>query len=143
MHHDLWEKYRRSVYNLRNLILFEHSFSTFPVAALVDSFTHHAYKDKHFLLLQNQLHWRFTVSCGHCIETRPGLIVSWSGHNVVICNTGKQNSRPITTKVKCGFIVLLCCECCILSFGWFPGVWILCRRFGTPRLFHLHRSCEK
>jgi hypothetical protein len=24
-----------------------------------------------------------------------------------------------------------CCVCYILCSGWFPGVWILCRRFGT------------
>jgi len=24
------------------------------------------------------------------------------------------------------FKLSLCSECCILSFGWFPGVWILC-----------------
>ena len=36
--------------------------------------------------------------------------------------------------------------CCILSFGWFPGTWILCRCFGIPCcifigcLFHLHRT---
>jgi len=25
-----------------------------------------------------------------------------------------------------------CCECCILSFGWFPDVWNrMCRRFET------------
>jgi hypothetical protein len=22
--------------------------------------------------------------------------------------------------------LLPCHECCILSFGWFPGIWILC-----------------
>jgi hypothetical protein len=30
-----------------------------------------------------------------------------------------------------------CCERCILSFGWFPGVWILCTDVSE------HRSCEQ
>ena len=30
------------------------------------------------------------------------------------------------------FKVSPCSEYCILSSGWVPGVWILCRRFGTP-----------
>jgi hypothetical protein len=46
-------------------------------------------------------------------------------------------------KSYCDFRVSPCCECCIFSFGWFPGFWILCRRFGTLHLFHLHRSCEQ
>jgi hypothetical protein len=32
------------------------------------------------------------------------------------------------------------CWKCILSFGRFPGVWTLCRRFGT--LYLLHRWCK-
>jgi len=31
---------------------------------------------------------------------------------------------------------------CILPFGWLPGVWILCRRFGTTCKFQLHRWCN-
>jgi hypothetical protein len=27
---------------------------------------------------------------------------------------------------KYDFKLLQCCECCIISFGWFPGFWILC-----------------
>jgi hypothetical protein len=30
-------------------------------------------------------------------------------------------------------------ECCILSFGWFPGVWILYADVSEHTLFHLHR----
>jgi hypothetical protein len=33
-----------------------------------------------------------------------------------------------------------CCVCCVLSFGWYPDVWILCRCYGTLCLFHLHSS---
>jgi hypothetical protein len=33
--------------------------------------------------------------------------------------------------------------CCILSFGWFPSVWIFkCQLYGTLCPFHLHRCCK-
>jgi hypothetical protein len=32
--------------------------------------------------------------------------------------------------------------CCILSFGWFPGVWILYADFRNT-LFHLHNWCKR
>ena len=36
-----------------------------------------------------------------------------------------------------------CSESCILSFGWFPGVWILFVDVsGTLCQFHLHRWCK-
>jgi hypothetical protein len=35
-----------------------------------------------------------------------------------------------------------CSECCVLSFGWFTGVWILCADVSEHCLFHLHRRCD-
>ena len=36
-----------------------------------------------------------------------------------------------------------CCECHILSFGWFSGILILCDNNQNTLYFHLHRSCEQ
>jgi len=41
------------------------------------------------------------------------------------------------------FKLLLCCESCIRSFGWFPGIWILCVDVLEHCLFHLHSSFEQ
>ena len=59
---------------------------------------------------------------------------------------GKQlwRARLGILRVKhCSYILYFklspCPECCMLSTGWFPGVWnFICRRFGT--LFHLYRQ---
>jgi hypothetical protein len=61
---------------------------------------------------------------------------SWPGLNTIIAQTAYN--VPIICVVEIIQYLILdfklssWFECCILSFGWFPGVWIfICRRFGT------------
>jgi len=42
-----------------------------------------------------------------------------------------------------GFKLSPCPECCILSFGWFHGVWILRADVSKHCLFHLHRRYKQ
>jgi len=122
---DFWKKYHRSVYNFRNLKFFEHSFSTFPLAALADSFTHHAYKDMHFYYYK--ISYIDASSQAAVMVSKPAQGWLFPGRDIPLWYVIQvKNRRPITTKVICDFKVSPCCECCILSFGWFPGLWILC-----------------
>ena len=50
---------------------------------------------------------------------------------------------PIVPSGNPGLTGRLIKFCCILCFGWFPGVWILCADVSEHCLFHLHRSCEQ
>ena len=34
------------------------------------------------------------------------------------------------------------CFFCILSFGWFPDVWIVCAGFSEHYLLHVHKRCK-
>jgi len=54
----------------------------------------------------------------------------WTRH-IGICNS-EHNLKDMNQWQHTGMSKVLdfklspCSECCILSFGWFPGVWILC-----------------
>jgi len=36
----------------------------------------------------------------------------------------------------------LCCECCILSFAWFPDAWILCTDVSEDSVCSIFTGCE-
>jgi hypothetical protein len=59
---------------------------------------------------------------------------SWSWILCQIRGTESVHWWGIISQIRFAF--------CILSFGWFPGVWTLCDNVSEHTLFHLHRRCR-
>ena len=116
---------------------------------------------------------QFIFLCNDCVTQ---CCVQWTKKTQIILTTTIHSYYTGTLTVLSttdGFKFILdfksssCSECCVLSFGWFPGVWIsysdvsghpvcsifigcvslftqtfIFRRFGTHCLFHLHTPCK-
>jgi hypothetical protein len=79
---------------------------------------------------QLPLHTVNTVHCEHC--------TLWT-------LSTNRNGYLRVTRQKITFPLKLssCCECCVLSFAWYPDVWILYADVSEHCLFHLQGSCEQ